>query len=60
MNSFEKFKTNILTNLNKFDDIYKILKNKNYKTKQIGDFFEIITKMLLEHHSNYLKKIKKV
>jgi len=57
MNSYDIFINDILPKLNTFDDFYKI---NGYTTKQIGDFFEIITKYIFMLHCNYKSIVDKV
>ncbi|ARF11158.1 superfamily II helicase [Klosneuvirus KNV1] len=57
MNSYDIFINDILPKLNTFDDFYKI---NGYTTKQIGDFFEIITKYIFMLHDNYKLIVDKV
>lgn len=57
MNSYDIFINDILPKLNTFDDFYKI---NGYTTKQIGDFFEIITKYIFLLHDNYKLIVDKV
>lgn len=52
MNSYLLFKKEILPKLNKFTDFYDI--NGTHTNKQIGDFFEIITKCIFLIHPYYM------
>lgn len=54
--SNELFNTQILPNLETFGDFHKII--ENYKPKQKGDFFEILTKYIFLFH-HYYKNITK-
>ena len=55
MNSYDLFVNKVLPRINNFEDFYKI---KNYSNKQLGDFFEIITKHIFLLHA-YYKNITK-
>ena len=58
MNSYELFVIEILPQLNKFTDFYKI--SRRYENKQVGDFFEIITKYIFILHYYYKNTTKNI
>jgi predicted helicase len=57
MNSYTLFINDILPKLNTFNDFYAI---NNYTKKQIGDFFEIITRYIFLIHYYYKPIIKNI
>ncbi len=58
MKSYNIFVTNVLPKIKSFIDFYKI--TKEYKNKQTGDFFEIITKYVFLLHNYYRNITKKI